>query len=347
VVQRGENLVISGATQPPDFEDIDDVEALQNPSLICVPLKAHGKVIGALYLESQSEEHAFSHDDLESLELFASHAAVAIESVSLQADLESHLVVCKTRLEQAMGRLERNWQEAVEFNRVRSEFLSKVAHDIRSPLTTALMAQQMLNSGNLGELSAEQQEWVRNSLQLLQHVFRLTEDFFELTRVQMGGLLIFPDWVNLGEYLRQVFQVVQFIPRPERVRLELDLANGLPELCLDETRIQQVIVNLVDNATKFTETGEILLYAHPTKDRDGVVIGVRDTGFGIAPGDMGLIFERFHQSGPMEARERGVGLGLAICKEIVELHGGRIWAVSEVGKGSDFKFLLPLEQPDA
>jgi signal transduction histidine kinase len=106
--------------------------------------------------------------------------------------------------------------------------------------------------------------------------------------------------------------------------------------------MQQVIINLLSNALKFTEQGKVTLYAQKAQERNEVIIGIRDTGPGIAATDLETIFERFRQAGDAKMRQRGTGLGLAICKELVEIHQGRIWVESRLNVGSDFKFALPV-----
>jgi PAS domain S-box-containing protein len=298
-----------------------------------IPLIARDEFIGQITLDRHSVK-PYAQEEIDLAVAFANHAARALENARLHAELQRRA-----------ADLEESWTEAVEFNRVQSTFLSMVAHDIRSPLTTVTAALAMLEDGSFGSLTDEQQEWIGASLRAVEHVTRLTEDFFDLTRIELGKLSLYPQPVDPNTYLPQIYHVGRALPWPDDIEFTLDLAPDLPEVELDTTRIQQVIMNLLTNALKFTEKGTVTLYARPAEDGAALVIGVRDTGIGLASEDTRVVFDRFQQLGRAEARREGTGLGLAICRDLVELHSGTITVESVLGQGSDFWFVLPQRVP--
>jgi len=171
----------------------------------------------------------------------------------------------------------------------------------------------------------------------------LTKDFLDLLSAQIGKLVVEPKVVDLEEFLLQQFQINRSIPWPAAVEFRLDLASNLPSVLCDPIRVQQVVTNLISNAIKYTQQGSVTLYAHNHDvDDKFVLIGVRDTGMGIAADDLEKVFKRFEQIGQTGKRQNGLGLGLAICKELIDHHKGQIWVESTLGQGADFKFTLPV-----
>jgi signal transduction histidine kinase len=318
-------------------------------SIMCVPLISRGETIGAIYVENRSIRGRFGEEDLPPLILFGNQAAVAIENARLIDNLEGRVVARTEELERAKQHLEQGWFRAVESNRLRMEWLSKITHDLRASLGIASGALSVLQEGMLGELSAEQRNWVDKSLEAVLLVRRLADDLFDLSILETGGLTLSKETVELEGFLGKVYEIGLGLPWPETVKLSLDLPTSLPPVAIDSLRIRQVLFNLLSNAHKFTTQGRVTIYARCVRrqaDPDEVLIGVVDTGEGIPAAEMDRVFERFQQIDlKSERRQLGSGLGLAICRELVEMHGGRIWVESKLDAGSDFKFTLPVQSP--
>ncbi len=338
VVREEKEVMIADAMD--DYSDSDSVLTLQLRSVMAVPLISRERKLGALYVENRSEQNIFSEEDLKVLKFFAAQAAVAIENAMLNDELEARVAARTAELQAANDQLQSSFSEAVEFNKLRSNFLSTIVHDIRSPLSTVLNAQLLMAEAEFGPVTEEQQQWINTSVQTIEHIIRLTDDIFDLTKLEMGKLTLYTEPILLDQYLQQVFDVCAIIPWQVAVKFRLELADDLPVMELDPTRMRQVIMNLVTNAHKFTKAGEVVLYARPAPG--GVMIGVRDTGVGIPQDQIDMIFERFQQAGTKTMRSQGTGLGLAISKEIVGLHNGTISVKSEPDKGTDFQVTLPV-----
>lgn len=342
VINSGRPIILRNTLEDPDFRLATSVIRLRLRSLMSVPLISRGVTIGAIYVENRTREGQFTQDALSLLVFFANQAAVAIENAILNEGLEAKVAARTAELEHAMAELEQRWTEAVEFNRIWSLLSSTIAHDIRAPLSVIFTALDQLSERTFGELSPNQELIVGSAQRSVQHALKLTNDFFDLIKLETKRLAVYPQVIDTGPYVLSLYEIGRAMPWPPGVQFGLDLEPNLPALRFDPTRMQQVIINLLSNALKFTEQGKVTLYAQKAQQSDQVIIGVRDSGPGIAPGELETIFERFRQTGDVKMRQRGTGLGLAICKELVEVHQGKIWVESQLNVGSDFKFALPV-----
>lgn len=343
VVRTGKPIVLRDAQTDPRFGEADSVVILGLRSVMCVPLISKGETIGAIYVENRSIRGRFSEDDLTPLIVFANQAAVAIENAALNEDLEARVADRTRELEQARQQLEKSWADAIESNRLRIVWLNKIAHDLRAPLGIVSGALSMLQEGMLGKLSGEQQEWIDKSLEMVEHISRLTRDLFDLSTMEVRGISLRPEKVELDSFLQNVYEFSQGMPWPETVTLKLEITPPLPKVWLDPLRIRQVLLNLISNAQKFTAAGTVTIYAQVQAGEKEVLVGVADTGPGIPPEKLELVFDRFQQIERYPRQPQvGAGLGLAICRELVEMHGGKIWVESTVGRGSNFMFTIPL-----
>ena len=173
------------------------------------------------------------------------------------------------------------------------------------------------------------------------HLLGLINDVLDLSKIEAGQLVLALSDYSIKDLIQGVYAAIEPLATTKDLALTLDIPQGLAAAHGDERRLSQVLLNLVGNALKFTDTGEIKISA---KAHDGAfTISVHDTGPGIAPADQGKIFEEFQQAENSATRKKGgTGLGLAISKRIIEMHGGRIWVESELGHGSAFSFTLPV-----
>lgn len=245
-----------------------------------------------------------------------------------------------------------------EVDRMKTDFLSTVSHELRTPLTSVLgfarIIKKKMNDVILPHVKTGDEK-IRKSIQQVgdnidiivsegERLTTLINDVLDLAKMEAGKIEWNMEPLSMAEVVERAAATLSSLFEQKGLALRLDLAAGLPLVTGDKHRLMQVVINLVSNAVKFTDAGSITCSA--ARRGDKVVIGVRDTGMGIAPADLPKIFEKFKQVGDtLTSKPKGTGLGLPICREIVQRHGGRIWAESEPGKGSAFFFTLPPASP--
>ena len=225
-----------------------------------------------------------------------------------------------------------------QLNNQQADFVGNVAHEFRSPLAVFKGALDNLADGLHGPLMPDQAEPIAMCQKEVNRLKRLVADLLDLTRIGAGRLPMLRQEVNLQETLKAVGAMFQVLAKERGLGLTVDLPEAPIIVAGDRDRLQQVFVNLVGNAAKFTKAGEIQMRLR--KDRDAAQIEVEDTGPGIPEADLERVFDKFEQVGA--STEEGSGLGLPIARDIVALHHGRLWAESEPGKGSRFIVRLPM-----
>jgi signal transduction histidine kinase len=230
-----------------------------------------------------------------------------------------------------------------ELDALKSEFVSTVSHDLRSPLT--LMRGYATMMDMVGELNEQQQSYVGKIITGVENMAHLVNDLLDLGRIELGvDLQLEP--ISILDVLEKVTGTLQIQASQKEIDLSLELPKDLPDhIDADPALFHQAIYNLVENAIKYTSEGGQVFVRVRTLDNI-LVFEIQDTGIGIAPEDMTRLFEKFYRGKAREARTRaGTGLGLAIVRSIAERHGGRVWVESEEGKGSTFYLQIPIERP--
>lgn len=336
VLASTEGIIIEDALNDPERNDSESICELGVRSVLCVPLLTPDQVLGAIYLENRSLCNKFNAQQLKPLQFFANQAAVSIENSLLITHLEKHV-------KQRTMELERSWNESIEANRIRNELLSNVVHDIRAPLGIVMGTLSLMENQLLGHLTEEQQEWVAKALEASRHMKQLTADLLDLSKMEARYLSLNCKETDIPEFLHYVHDMALGLPWSTQVTFYLEIApKPFPKVDADHVRLRQILFNLLSNALKFTKKGKVVLYARPMSNAQGVLIGVSDTGNGIPSDKLEIIFERFYQHDSDKVRrEQGNGLGLAICKELVQMHGGHIWAQANSHGGTDILFTLP------
>ncbi len=228
-------------------------------------------------------------------------------------------------------------QELERASRHKSEFLSMVSHEFRTPLTSVITFTELLLADE--HLKPEQRENLQDVLESSQALLRMINDLLDLSRLDAGKIKLFREVLDIHDLVRDVVRTVHTLAEKKGIDLVVEPAPDLPLVYADELRISQVLLNLLGNALKFTPNeGTVRVTAKATDDK--VLVAVTDTGVGIAEEEQERIFEAFRQAG--RQRPEGSGLGLALARSLVELHGGRIWVESRLGEGATFAFTLPI-----
>ncbi|HTR24804.1 MAG TPA: hybrid sensor histidine kinase/response regulator [Terriglobales bacterium] len=238
--------------------------------------------------------------------------------------------------------LEMSRKQQLEF---KNQFLSHVSHELRTPLTCIHQFVTILLDGLAGTISEEQREHLQTILRSVNQLTAMVRDLLEATRAEAGKIKLETCCLSILDPMRAAGAMLQAAAREKRINLEVAAGSNMPFVLGDTDRILEVLINLIDNAIKFTPPdGSVVVRASRMRtDPAFACITVSDTGPGITPESRHLIFERLYQSPhAVESSRKGLGLGLFIAKELVTLHGGRIWVTSEPGSGATFSFTLPL-----
>ena len=287
------------------------------------PLRIGGRTVGVLDIHSTHPD-AFNDDDVRVLQGVADQIAIAIENARAY-ELEREAA--------------RQLREAEEMRR---RFLANMSHELREPLTNIIGFSRVILKGIDGPISDQQ----RGDLEIVyangQHLLGLINDLLDVAQIEAGLMELEFKQVDIGELVQSVMATTSALVRDKDIRLKQEIYPELPPIEADGTRLRQVLLRLLSNAAKFTERGSITVRAWPKGDQ--IQVTVADTGPGIPEEDQERVFERFEQGEIGLKRLEGIGVGLALCKEFVEMHGGRIWVESQEGAGSTFTFTLPIRR---
>ena len=293
-------------------------------ALLAVPLLRENRIIGALIFNRKAPGE-FPPDVIELLRTFAAQSALAIQNARLFQELEEK----SRQLEIA--------------DRHKSEFLASMSHELRTPLNAVIGFSEVLLDRMFGELNPKQDEYLQDIVTSGRHLLSLINDILDLAKIEAGRMELEITDFDLPQAIDNSITLVRERAARRAITLATDVDPQLGEMKGDERKVKQVLLNLLSNAIKFTpEGGRVDVQAALA---DGVAeISVSDTGVGIAPADHEAVFEEFRQVGSDYAKKHeGTGLGLALSRRFVELHGGKIWVKSELGRGATFTFTLPVK----
>jgi signal transduction histidine kinase len=296
---------------------------------LAVPLVHTGEAIGVIFIR-RAEVRPFTERQVELVNTFADQAVIAIENTRLFEEVQS-----RTR------ELAKTVEDLEIASQHKSQFVANMSHELRTPLAAILGYAELMQEGfyePLGQKSLDALSRIRSNGK---HLLGLINTVLDIAKIESGQFTL-----NMTEYaMESMVETVRFatesLAQNKKLILSTDVAKFLPFGVGDEQRLTQVLLNLVGNAIKFTDKGEVRVAARTVNGRFNV--SVTDTGPGIPEEHQARIFEQFHQVDSSNTKAKGgTGLGLAIAKQIVEMHGGRIWVESMVGKGSIFQMELPI-----
>lgn len=320
----------------------DQLESMK--AYAAVPIAAKHEVSGLLFLSRKKSGDAFSNDDVQLLKVIAPQMASAIQKAQLYLEVKEFNIKLKQEVDNATADLRTANERLRELDQAKSEFMSIASHQLRTPLAGIMGYVSMIVDGDYGEMQKEQAPILKDILEATKRLTRLVNTFLNATRIEAGRLRIDHLKVPFHEVIEGMYKEL----KPTADQREVELVNAspeLPEVEVDVDKIKDVLLNLIDNAIKYSPNGTVTIDAEMTGAGKHVHVMVRDTGVGIPPAEAKNLFSKFVRgSGIAQVEPNGSGLGLFIAKKIVEAHGGRIWAESEgEGKGSVFQFELPVK----
>ena len=291
-------------------------------ALLVVPLLRADETVGALVVR-RSQPGEFPKQTTDLLQTFAAQSVLAIQNARLFTEIEEK----SRQLEVA--------------SQHKSQFLANMSHELRTPLNAVLGYTELIIDQIYGETPAK----MRGVLDRIQangkHLLGLINDVLDLSKIEAGQLALSLTDYSVKDVVHSVFAAVESLATEKRLDLKVNVPAGLPAAHGDERRLTQVLLNLVGNAIKFTDSGEVEIKASAANG--SYTVSVHDTGPGIDPTDQAKIFEEFQQADSSATKKKGgTGLGLAIARRIIEMHGGRLWVESSIGQGATFSFTVPV-----
>lgn len=345
IILKGEPLLINKDLQ--EHREQLGIQKIGIPaaSYLGVPIPVGEENIGVLSVQSTEQENRFNENDLRLLTTIASSVGVALNNAKLFEEVK----LAKMEAETAS-------KVAEKANEAKSAFLSTVSHELRTPLTSVLGFAKIIKKRleekifpgidkkdtKVDKVVTQVSENLKVVISEGERLTTLINDVLDLAKIEAGKMEWNQENVSIPEVAERAIAATTALFEQKNLKLIRQIDSNIPEITGDRDKLIQVIINLISNSVKFTDHGSITCRVR--QENNDVVVSITDTGIGIAKEDFAAVFEQFKQVGgdTLTDKPKGTGLGLPICKEIIEHHGGRIWLESEVGKGSTFSFSLPV-----
>jgi PAS domain S-box-containing protein len=359
VISKQSCVIVDDTATYPDWEILGGRG--HGRSWMGIPLVTHGQVLGYFSLD-KNEPSFFTEDHWGVAASLAAQAAVAIQNAKLHESLQHHAEELEERVTERTAELARRVSEVETLNRsarqlnedlkeavkkaesadrLKSAFLATMSHELRTPLNSIIGFTGILLQKLVGPLSEEQEKQLKMVQGSARHLLELINDVLDISKIEADQIVLMRDEFDVCESIRQSIEKIRPLADKKGLQLQADTTPESVTIICDRRRVEQILINLLNNAVKFTDTGSVTVESRVLDGR--LKVAVKDTGIGIKDEDVQTLFKPFRQVDTGITRQyEGTGLGLSICKRLVDLLGGSISVTSEPGKGSSFAFDLPL-----
>jgi signal transduction histidine kinase len=369
VMEKHVSVLSSDATQDDRFGASSSIHNESIRSTMCVPLKGRNKMLGVLYVDNLSVPYQYAEQELEFLAGFANQAAVALENSILYTHIEEQSKIRESELLRLVEERTRNLTDALieadharkeaerqaeiaelamaaakDANMAKGQFLANISHELRTPLNAIIGYSEILEeeAHETNELATD----LKKIKAAAKHLLVLINDILDLSKIEAGKMALNIETFRLHNLMDEVVSTIRPLVEKHFNQLHVDCSDDVGFMRADLTRIRQILLNLLSNACKFTENGDIFLSVHrePSEIGDWIIFRVRDTGIGINEEQQGRLFQPFTQADSSTTRKYGgTGLGLVISRRFCQMMNGDITVESEPGKGAIFTVRLPAQ----
>ena len=310
---------------------------------ILMPLSVKDKIVGLLALGQKESGDIYNSEDYKVLDVVSAQSAIAIENAMLYDESQKFTVKLEKEVEKATKELRDANVKLKKLDESKSEFISIASHQLRTPLTVTKGYVSMILEGSFGKISAVQRDSLDKVYQSNERLIRLVENLLNLSRIESGRLQFKYETMNLETVVDSVVEELTQKAKEKKLKFEYKKpVKSLPKITIDQEKIRQVVMNIIDNSIKYTAKGTVTVSLK--KEENNIEFCVSDTGMGIGAEDLPRLFQKFQRgTGTFLVHTEGTGLGLYVAREMIEQHKGEIWAESNgKNKGSKFIFTIPI-----
>ncbi|MBT4277285.1 GAF domain-containing sensor histidine kinase [Candidatus Falkowbacteria bacterium] len=307
---------------------------------IILPLVVKKDLIGIIFLGPKIDNAAYSNQDINVLRIISNQSAVALENASLYRETQMFGEKMKEEVRKATAKLRKMNKQLKKLDKAKSEFISIASHQLRTPITAIRGYLSMILEGDYGRLTKGPSEALRKVGKSSDRMAGLVEDLLNISRIESGRMVFTFQKSNLENFTKNIIEEFKPMVKEKGLKLKYLCFKNMPEVNIDETKIKEVVSNLIDNAIKYTEKGNVTLELKTIIEnkKKYALISVSDTGMGVEKEDLSSIFQKFRRGKKVTlVHTEGLGLGMYFSRKVVEAHKGKIWVESEgTGKGSTF-----------
>jgi len=342
VMEKEEVKLVLSDQQMPDISGVDFLRMVKDahPDIVRILITGHAdikaaediiNVVGGVY---SFINKPWNSSQLKStVQRALNHYDLVLENRSLFESTKK-----KNKELEVLNRKLKNMYES------QKDFTSMVSHELRTPLASIRSTVDLVLTGTAGEINDDQKRFLVKAKNNVDRLNRLITDILDLTKLEAGKTELRISFQDICPVVNDAIDIQKAVAEKKGLYLKSEIPEFFQDVPFDIDKIYQVLTNLLSNAIKFTDTGGITVSSVFNEDQNNFVVSIKDTGCGIDKNNLDKLFNKFQQFGDSRYHDGGTGLGLSICKEIVERHSGKIWVDSEIGKGSNFCFLLPISE---